>query len=55
MKAMKEGSSFFEWTHKKYKGGEFSSNVLLSRVKIHGKEIIQGTVRDLTEKSPKKK
>jgi PAS domain S-box-containing protein len=55
MKAMKEGSSFFEWTHKKYKGEEFRSTVLLSKVKIDGKEVLQATVRDLTEKSPKKK
>jgi len=46
-KAMKEGSNFFKWTHKRYKGKDFSANVLLSRVKIEGKTCIQATVRKI--------
>jgi predicted aldo/keto reductase-like oxidoreductase len=48
-KAMKDGSNFFEWTHKRYKGENFSANVLLSRVKMDGKTYLQATVRDLTK------
>jgi hypothetical protein len=46
-KALKEGSNFFKWTHKRYKGRAFSANVLLSGVKIEGKTCIQATVRKI--------
>ncbi|VVB65891.1 Methyl sulfide methyltransferase-associated sensor [Candidatus Gugararchaeum adminiculabundum] len=49
-KAMKEGSSFFEWTHRKYRGESFPSTVLLTRVKIGGKDVVQATVRDISER-----
>lgn len=49
MQAMKEGSNFFEWTHKKYKGGNFPATILLSRFKLNGKDVVQATVRDMTE------
>jgi PAS domain S-box-containing protein len=48
-KAMKEGSNFFEWTHKRYRGEDFPATVLLSRVKEGGKTYLQATVRDLTQ------
>lgn len=48
-KAMKEGFNFFEWTHKKVNGGNFSATVLLSRIKLKGKEVLQATVRDITQ------
>jgi len=51
-KAVKEGRAFFEWTHKRYNGENFSANVLLSRFEEGGKVYIQATVRDL---SPEKK
>ncbi len=44
-KAMKEGSSLFEWTHRKLSGEEFPATVLLSRIKINDKEILQATIR----------
>lgn len=47
-KAMKEGYNFFEWTHKRYKDGDFSANVLLSKVKQNGDVYLQATVRDIT-------
>jgi circadian clock protein KaiC len=47
-KAMREGSSFFEWTHKRIDGEEFPAIVLLSRVKLAGKTFLQATVRDMT-------
>jgi PAS domain S-box-containing protein len=49
MKAMKEGSNFFEWTHKRYKGGDFPATVLLTRIEKSGKKFLQATVRDITE------
>src|SRR3989344_7463452 len=48
-KAMKEGSSMFEWTHKKYKGENFLAMVLLSRVEESGKTYLRATIRDITE------
>jgi PAS domain S-box-containing protein len=49
MKAMKEGSNFFRWTHKKLGGGDFPATVLLTRMKLDGKDVLQATVRDITE------
>ena len=49
MKAMKTGSNFFEWTHKRYKGEDFYATVLLTRMKIEGKTLLQATVRDITK------
>ena len=34
MKAMKEGSNLFEWTHKGLSGEEFPATVLLTRLKL---------------------
>ncbi|MCK5021988.1 MAG: PAS domain S-box protein [Candidatus Pacebacteria bacterium] len=48
-KAIIEGSNFFEWMHKRYKGENFLANVLLSKVKIDKKQIIQATVRDISK------
>jgi PAS domain S-box-containing protein len=48
-KAMRNGSHFFEWTHKKINGDEFPANVLLTRVELEGKKILTATVRDITE------
>ncbi len=48
-KAMKEGSNFFKWTHKRYKGENFPATVLLSKVSEGGKTYLQATVRDLTK------
>ena len=47
-RAMKEGSNFFEWTHKRKNGEEFPATVLLSRIEIKGKQLLQATVRDIT-------
>jgi len=48
--AMREGSHFFEWTHRRIGGGEFSANVLMTRMEQGGKVILQATVRDITER-----
>jgi PAS domain S-box-containing protein len=47
-KAMKEGSSFFEWTHKRINGEDFPATVLLTKMEQGGKLFIQATVRDIT-------
>ena len=48
--AMKKGSHFFDWTHKKIKGGaNFPVTVLLTRIELGGKTGLQATVRDITE------
>ena len=47
-KAMREGSHFFEWTHRRITGEEFFADVLLTRMERDGKPAILGTVRDIT-------
>ena len=55
-RAMKEGSHFFEWTHKSVDGKEFPATVLLTKMKFKGKEFLQATVRSITgQKSVEKK
>jgi PAS domain S-box-containing protein len=46
--AMREGSHFFEWTHRRLDGADFPANVLITRVEIAGQAFIQATVRDIT-------
>jgi PAS domain S-box-containing protein len=47
--AMREGFHFFEWTHKRLGGENFSSTVLLTSMEMAGQKLIQATVRDITE------
>jgi len=49
LKAMKEGSNFFEWTHKRVDGENFPATVLLTKVKEGEKVFLQATIRDITE------
>lgn len=49
MLALEKGSNLFEWKHKRVNGEEFMATVLLSRLKIGGKMLLQATVRDITE------
>lgn len=46
--ALRDGSHFFEWTHRRRGGEEFSTTVLLTRTEIHGQLLLQATVRDNT-------
>ena len=46
--AMREGSHFFEWRHKRLGGGDFPATVLLTRMEIVGQAVLQATVRDIT-------
>ena len=48
-KAIKEGSSSFEWVHKKYSGESFYANILLSQFEENGKVYLQATVRDISK------
>ena len=49
-KAMKTGSNFFEWTHKRINGEEFPATVLLTRIELRDKQLLQATVRDITKR-----
>ncbi|MDO9578021.1 MAG: PAS domain S-box protein [Candidatus Cloacimonadales bacterium] len=48
-KAMKTGSHFFEWTHSRITGEDFPATVLLTRIKLEGKQLLQATVRDISK------
>jgi PAS domain S-box-containing protein len=48
--AMREGSHFFEWTHRRIGGEEFPADVLLTRMEQGGTVMLQATVRDITER-----
>ncbi len=50
--AMRDGSHFFEWTHKRADGREFPATVLLSRMECGGEAILQATVIDHPAVSP---
>jgi len=47
---MKDGSTQFEWIHKRVNGEVFPAEVLLSALELDGKRVLQGTVRDITER-----
>lgn len=49
-KAMQEGSNFFEWTHRRLDGEDFSAEVLLSRVESKGGDYLHATVRDISDR-----
>jgi PAS domain S-box-containing protein len=44
-----KGYSKFEWIHKRQNGKEFPAEVWLTAFKLHGKNVIQATVRDMTQ------
>ena len=47
--AMRKGSHFFEWRHKRLGGGEFPATVMLTRFKVGGQSILQATVKDVSK------
>jgi two-component system sensor histidine kinase/response regulator len=49
-RAMREGSHFFEWTHRRLSGEEFPATVFLTRIDIDGGSFLQANVRDETER-----
>ncbi|MGO9968869.1 MAG: PAS domain S-box protein [Bryobacteraceae bacterium] len=49
--AMAKGSDHFEWVHKRLDTGEtFPADVLLNAMELDGKPVLQGVVRDITER-----
>lgn len=46
--AMREGTYFFGWTHRRLNGEDFPATVLLTRVSLSGGTFLQATVRDIT-------
>ena len=49
-KAMKTGSNFFEWTHNRINGEDFPATVILTRIELKNKQLLQATVRDITKR-----
>lgn len=47
--ALEKGTNFFEWKHKRMNGEEFFATVLLAKMELEGKVVLQATVRDITE------
>ncbi|MEO5340911.1 MAG: PAS domain S-box protein [Magnetococcus sp. MYC-9] len=48
--ALDQGSSRFDWIHRRTDGQEFPAEVLLSAVLLSGRKVILGVVRDITER-----
>ena len=46
--ALEDGMRQFEWLHRRRDGSLFHADVLLNRVDIGGKGIVQGTIRDIS-------
>ncbi len=46
--AMREGSHFFDWTHRTLDGRDFPTTVLLTRMVMAGQTFVQAIVRDIT-------
>ncbi len=47
--ALKQGTSRFEWVHRRKNGEDFPAEVVLSAFTDGGKKILQATVRDITD------
>ncbi|MDD5035136.1 MAG: PAS domain S-box protein [Methylococcaceae bacterium] len=48
--ALREGSHYFEWEHRRLDGQTFAADVLLTRMEAGGERFLQATVRDITER-----
>lgn len=48
-KALKTGSDSFFWIHKRVNGATFPADVLLTRMPLKGRSVLQATVRDITK------
>jgi len=47
---LKDGSCQFEWMHQRIDGAMFPAEVLLSRIEVNGKYVVQGIVTDISER-----
>lgn len=48
--AVRNGSDQFEWMHRRSDGVDFPAEVLLTALELDGRPVIQGSVRDITER-----
>lgn len=48
--AYAQGSSFFEWIHRRSSGEDFPTEVLLQPIELEGEEVLQVIIRDITER-----
>ena len=48
--AMRDGVHRFEWAHMRTDGTEFPAEVLLTAIHLEGRRVLQGVVRDVTER-----
>ena len=48
--ALRAGSHFYDWTHRRLGGEVFPATVLLTRIETAGQVFVQATVRDITER-----
>ncbi len=48
--AMHEGSHRFEWTLRRMDGTLFPADVLMNKLELGGRELLQGTIRDISER-----
>ncbi len=54
-RAIVHGSNYFEWQHKRRNGETFDAKVLLVKITLNGRDLLQATVRDITEKKKAEK
>jgi len=48
-KAFKTGTDHFFWVHSRADASTFSADVLLTRMPLKGREVLQATIRDITD------
>lgn len=48
--ALRDGSSYFEWVHRKMDGTDFPTTVLLTRMQAGGQDFVHAVIRDDTER-----
>ncbi|MCX9083511.1 MAG: PAS domain S-box protein [Candidatus Methanoperedens sp.] len=48
--AFTKGMNQFEWVHRRKNGEDFHADVLLSAFNLRGKQVLQATVRDITDR-----
>ena len=48
--ALRDGSHYYEWTHRRLDGEVFPATVLLARLELVGQTLLQATVRDITSR-----
>jgi diguanylate cyclase (GGDEF)-like protein/PAS domain S-box-containing protein len=48
--ALREGSHFFEWEHRRLNGETFATDILLTRMRADGQVMLQATMRDISER-----